>query len=56
MNWLTEIFNFSDYDRLLPLVQNSLIAAALLGLMGGLVGVFVMNRDLSFAVNGNSEL
>lgn len=56
MNWLTEIFNFSDYDRLLPLVQNSLIAAALLGLMGGLVGVFVMNRDLSFAVHGISEL
>ena len=50
------IFDFSDYAQLLPLVSNSLIAAALLGLMGGLVGVFVMNRDSSFAVHGISEL
>ena len=50
------IFDFSDYGQLLPLVSNSLIAAALLGLMGGLVGVFVMNRDSSFAVHGISEL
>ena len=50
------IFDFSDYGQLLPLVSNSLIAAALLGLMGGLVGVFVMNSDSSFAVHGISEL
>ena len=50
------IFDFSDYGQLLPLVSNSLIAAALLGLMGGLVGVFVINRDSSFAVHGISEL
>ena len=50
------IFDFSDYAQLLTLVSNSLIAAALLGLMGGLVGVFVMNRDSSFAVHGISEL
>ena len=50
------LFDFSDYAQLLPLVSNSLIAAALLGLMGGLVGVFVMNRDTSFAVHGISEL
>jgi zinc/manganese transport system permease protein len=50
------IFDFSDYAQLLPLVSNSLIAAALLGLMGGLVGVFVMNRDSSFAVHGISEM
>ncbi len=50
------LFDFSDYAQLLPLVSNSLIAAALLGLMGGLVGVFVMNRDSSFAVHGISEL
>ena len=50
------IFDFSDYGQLLPLVSNSLIAAALLGLMGGLVGVFVKNRDSSFAVHGISEL
>lgn len=50
------IFDFSDYDKLLPLVTNSLLAGALLALIGGLVGVFVMNRELSFAVHGISEL
>jgi zinc/manganese transport system permease protein len=50
------MFDFSDYDRLLPLVTNSLLAGALLALIGGLVGVFVMNRELSFAVHGISEL
>lgn len=52
----SDIVNFSDYDKLLPLVTNSLIAGALLALIGGLVGVFVMNRELSFAVHGISEL
>jgi zinc/manganese transport system permease protein len=52
----SDIINFSDYDRLLPLVTNSLIAGALLALIGGLVGVFVMNRELSFAVHGIAEL
>lgn len=50
------LFDFSDYDQLIPLVQNSLWAGLLLGLIGGLVGVFVMNRDMSFAVHGISEL
>ncbi len=52
----SDIINFSDYDKLLPLVTNSLVAGALLALIGGLVGVFVMNRELSFAVHGISEL
>ena len=50
------IFDFNDYDKLLPLVTNSLLAGALLAFIGGLVGVFVMNRELSFAVHGISEL
>ena len=50
------LFDFSDYDRLIPLVVNSLWAGALLALIGGLIGVFVMTRDLSFAVHGVSEL
>jgi zinc/manganese transport system permease protein len=50
------LFDFSDYDQLIPLVQNSLIAGLLLGIMGGLIGVFVMTRDMSFAVHGISEL
>lgn len=50
------IFNFADYDQLLPLITNSLIAGALLAIMGGLIGVFVNTRDMSFAVHGISEL
>jgi zinc/manganese transport system permease protein len=50
------LIDFSDYDQLIPLVQNSLIAGVLLGIMGGLIGVFVMTRDMSFAVHGISEL
>jgi zinc/manganese transport system permease protein len=55
MDW-SLVFNFSDYDKLLPLITNSLIAGALLALIGGLVGVFVMTRELSFAVHGIAEL
>jgi len=50
------LFDFSDYGQLLALVPNSLIAAALLGIVGGLVGFFVLARDLPFAVHGISEL
>ncbi|MCG2623964.1 metal ABC transporter permease [Arthrobacter sp. I2-34] len=50
------VFNFQDYAQLLPLVRNSLIAGAVLGLVGGMVGVFVMMRDLAFAVHGVAEL
>jgi zinc/manganese transport system permease protein len=53
---MEQLFDFSDYDQLIPLVQNSLIAGLLLGIMGGLIGVFVMTRDMSFAVHGISEL
>ena len=53
---MDRLFDFSDYDQLIPLVQNSLIAGVLLGIMGGLIGVFVMTRDMSFAVHGISEL
>jgi len=51
-----QIFNFSDYGALLALLRNSVIAGALLGLIGGLIGVFVMSRDMAFAVHGISEL
>jgi zinc/manganese transport system permease protein len=50
------VINFDDYSRLLPLVTNSLWAAAALGLVGGLVGVLVAARDMAFAVHGISEL
>jgi zinc/manganese transport system permease protein len=52
----SQIFNFSDYAELLPLLKNSVIACVVLGIMGGLIGVFVMMRDMAFAVHGVSEL
>ncbi|NLU73330.1 metal ABC transporter permease [Streptomyces sp. HNM0575] len=51
-----QIFNFDNYGELLVLVRNSLVAGAALGLIGGLAGVFVIRRDLPFAVHGISEL
>jgi zinc/manganese transport system permease protein len=51
-----DVVNLSDYGELLPLVRNSLIAGAVLGVLGGVVGVVVMARDLPFAVHGISEL
>jgi zinc/manganese transport system permease protein len=51
-----DVIDFADYGALIALLHNSLIVGALLGLVGGLVGVFVMLRDLSFAVHGISEL
>jgi zinc/manganese transport system permease protein len=50
------LFNFSNYGELLALVQNSIVSAAVLGIVGGLIGVFVMQRDMAFAVHGISEL
>ena len=50
------IFDFANYGELLGLVQNSIVAAAILGIVGGLIGVFVMQRDMAFAVHGISEL
>jgi len=47
---------FANYAELLALVHNSLVAGAVLGLVGGVVGVFVLSRDLAFAVHGISEL
>jgi len=53
---LHSIFNFENYGELLVLVQNSIWAGAVLGLLGGIMGTFVMKRDLAFAVHGISEL
>ncbi|RWZ51101.1 metal ABC transporter permease [Labedella phragmitis] len=50
------MIDLDTYVQLLGLVQNSIIAGAVLGLVGGLVGVFVMQRDMAFAVHGISEL
>jgi zinc/manganese transport system permease protein len=52
----SRLFDFSDYGALVALLRNSIIAGAVLGIVGGLIGVFVMTRDLAFAVHGVSEL
>lgn len=44
------------YGEILGLVWMSLVAGAILGLVGGLIGTFVMQRDMAFAVHGISEL
>ncbi|MEV5898137.1 metal ABC transporter permease [Nonomuraea fuscirosea] len=51
-----QIFNYDNYGELLALVTNSLIAGAVLGVVGGLISVMVMMRDLAFAVHGIAEL
>ncbi|HKT56093.1 MAG TPA: metal ABC transporter permease [Microbacterium sp.] len=45
-----------EYGAILGLVANSVWAGAVLGLVGGLIGVFVVQRDMAFAVHGISEL
>ncbi|WP_394938724.1 metal ABC transporter permease [Psychromicrobium sp. YIM B11713] len=59
MNWqdfLSTVFNFANYGELLPLFRDSILAGAVLGVVGGLIGTFVMMRDLAFAVHGIAEL
>ncbi|WP_258375550.1 metal ABC transporter permease [Curtobacterium sp. MCSS17_008] len=53
--WST-VFSFQDYGELLVLVQNSIWAGAVLGIVGGLIGPFVVARNMPFAVHGISEL
>jgi zinc/manganese transport system permease protein len=53
---LSHIFSFQDFGELVALVRNSIIAGALLGVVGGLIGPFVITRNLPFAVHGISEL
>lgn len=52
----SSIVNFDNYGELVALLKNSIIAGAILGLVGGLISVFVMARDMAFAVHGISEL
>ncbi|PZE61445.1 metal ABC transporter permease [Curtobacterium sp. MCPF17_001] len=53
--WST-VFSFQDYGELLVLVRNSIVAGAVLGIVGGLIGPFVVARNMPFAVHGISEL
>ena len=53
---LSRIFFFDRYSELVQLLQNSILAGAVLGIIGGFVGMFVMMRDHAFAVHGVSEM
>jgi zinc/manganese transport system permease protein len=53
---LGSFVDFTDYGSLVVLLRNSLIAGAILGLLGGLVSTCVIARDMPFAVHGISEL
>ncbi|MGH3541260.1 MAG: metal ABC transporter permease [Mycobacterium sp.] len=55
---LDHLFSFDVTAHLLrhDFVQQALVAAALLGLIAGLIGPFIVMRQMSFAVHGSSEL
>jgi zinc/manganese transport system permease protein len=55
---LDHLFSFNITAALLhhDFVQQALLAAALLGLVAGLIGPFIVMRQMSFAVHGSSEL
>jgi zinc/manganese transport system permease protein len=55
---LDHLFSFDITADLLrhDFVQQALVAAALLGLVAGLIGPFIVMRQMSFAVHGSSEL
>ncbi|MEY8014045.1 metal ABC transporter permease [Mycobacterium servetii] len=55
---LGHLFSFDVTAHLLShdFVRQALLAAALLGLVAGLIGPFVVMRQMSFAVHGSSEL
>ncbi|WP_144792059.1 metal ABC transporter permease [Kocuria palustris] len=53
---LEQVFVFDRYAEVLVLLQNSLWAGALVGLVGGIIGTFVVMRDMPFSVHGIAEL
>ena len=55
-DWWSSLFSFENYGELVVLLHNSILAGAILGVVGGLIGVFVVARDMPFAVHGISEL
>jgi zinc/manganese transport system permease protein len=55
---MDRLFDFDLYSRLfaLPYVQAALVAAAILGLLAGVLGPLIVSRNMAFAVHGTSEL
>lgn len=56
METLTSSFSTEGYWELFSLVRNSVITAGMLGLMGGLIGVFIMLRRTALVVHGIAEI
>ena len=50
------VFVFDRYGELLHLLGQSVLAGAILGLVGGVIGTFILMRDGAFAVHGIAEL
>lgn len=57
-SFFSGFFDWSVTSNLLTytFVQHALIAAVLLGLISGLIGPFIVMRQMSFSVHGTSEL
>ncbi|WP_158882365.1 metal ABC transporter permease [Amycolatopsis anabasis] len=55
---MDKLFDFGQTGKLLELdfVQTALIAAAIVGLVAGLLGPLIVMRRMSFAVHGTAEL
>ncbi|MEU0505197.1 metal ABC transporter permease [Nocardia sp. NPDC005998] len=55
---ISKMFDFSTTANLLSysFVQQAVLAAALLGLLAGVIGPLIISRQMSFAVHGTSEL
>lgn len=51
-----KVFVFDRYGELLELLSQSIIAGAVLGIIGGFVGLFVMLRRHAFAVHAIAEM
>ncbi len=49
-------YSLDGYWDLFSLVQNSVITAAVLGIMGGIIGVFVSLRRAGLVVHGIAEI
>lgn len=55
---IENLFAFDQTGELLQLdfVRNALIAAAVIGLVSGVIGPLIVSRQMAFAVHGTSEL
>ncbi len=53
---ITSSFTTDGYWDLFWLVRNSVITAAVLGLMGGIIGIFIMLRRSGLVVHGIAEI